>query len=74
MYTERSIVTCLIFVEFTCDKIRRAADKVRCVIGEQMYKLSRDELKETFGANNGIRLFSQLQKDKERVYHIIIIS
>ena len=39
-----------------------------------MYKLSRDELKETFGANNGIRLFSQLQKDKERVYHIIIIS
>ena len=47
-----------------------AANKVRCVKGEQMYKLTRDELKETFGANNGIRLFSQLQKDKDRVRFI----
>ena len=45
----------------------RAADKVRCVKGEQMYKLNRDELKEMFGAGNGIRLYSQLQKDKARV-------
>ena len=32
-----------------------------------MYKLSRDELKEMVGANVGIRLFGQLQKDKARV-------
>ena len=44
-----------------------SADKVQCVIGEQMYKQSRDQLKEMFGANSGIRLFSQLQKDKQRV-------
>ena len=44
-----------------------AASKVRCVKGEQMYKLTRDELKETFGASVGIRLFSQLQKDRDRV-------
>ena len=43
------------------------ADNVRCVIGEQVYKLSRDEVKEMVGANIGIRLFSQLQRDRARV-------
>ena len=40
---------------------------MRCVIGEQVYKLSRDDLKEMVGANIGIRLFSQLQRDRARV-------
>ena len=40
---------------------------MRCVIGEQVYKLSRDELKEMVGSNIGIRLFSQLQRDRSRV-------
>ena len=45
----------------------RCVDKVACNSGQGLYEMGREEMKNMFGAGDGIRLFSQLQKDKSRV-------
>ena len=35
--------------------------------GEELYKMSRDELRETCGISEGIRLYSLLQRDRKEV-------
>ena len=41
-------------------------EKVTCKSGEELYHQSRDQLRDMLG-NSGVRLYSQLQKDKLRV-------
>ena len=41
-------------------------DKVDCS-ADKLYEMSRDELRDLCGVGDGVRLFSQLQKDKAQV-------
>ena len=41
-------------------------EKVECS-AEKLYQMSRDELRDLCGVGDGVRLFSQLQKDKAQV-------
>ena len=58
-----------IYVLFLCEHVSlfSCADKVNCSQGSQLYQMSREQLREVCGVSDGIRLFSQLQKDKSKV-------
>ncbi len=46
------------------------ADSLEGYTGSQLYQLSREKLRELCGFSEGVRLFSQLQRDKKQVlYH-----
>ena len=45
-----------------------SADKVNVTSGEDLYRMDRDELRNVCGVGDGVRLFSQLQKDKAQVW------
>ena len=40
------------------------ADQMNLSEGRLLYEWSRDELRDRFGVSEGVRLFSQLQRDK----------
>ena len=49
-------------------------EKLTCKKGEELYSKTRDQLRDMLG-NAGVRLYSQLQKDKQRVsrYRAILL-
>ena len=56
-------------VVFWCEHalLFSCADKINCSEGSQLYWMSREQLRDVCGVSDGIRLFSQLQKDKPKV-------
>ena len=42
--------------------------KIKVKTGEELYKMSRDDLRENCGMMEGIRLFSLLQRDRKEVH------
>ena len=49
-------------------------EKVTCKKGEELYNQSRDQLREMLGISEGVRLYSQLQADKKRVWQIRMLQ
>ena len=43
--------------------------KIKVKTGEELYKMSRDDLRENCGMMEGIRLFSLLQRDRKEVHN-----
>ena len=71
-----SRVTCTYVVKiktkllyFWCEHVLlfSCADKINCSEGSQLYRMSREQFRDVCGVSDGIRLFSQLQKDKPKV-------
>lgn len=50
----------------------RCLDKLSVTLGKQLYKMNRDDLRETCGFGEGTRLFSHLQRDKPKVIALLI--
>ena len=63
------VLTSILCFIFLCEHVSlfSCADKVNCSQGSQLYQMSREQLREVCGVSDGIRLFSQLQKDKSKV-------